>query len=84
MSRRKRRCVLCGSTRKIEEHHVGGRAFDFTLPLCHQHHVTITVGLKRLKIDTSMKAKQLVTACRATTYFLWMLLDRLESEDLRT
>jgi len=74
-------CVLCGSTRDIEEHHVGGRGFDFVLPLCHSHHVTITVGLKRLRIDTSRKAKQLVHAIRATTYFLWMLLDELAKED---
>jgi len=81
MSRFQRKCVLCGSTRNIEEHHVGGRGFDFVLPLCHQHHVTITVGLKRLRIDTTLKAKGLTHAIRATVYFLWMLLDQLGSED---
>jgi len=79
--RKLRRCVLCGSTRNIEMHHVGGRVFDFKLPLCHRHHVAITVGLRRLKIDTSANAKHLTHACRATTYFLWMLLDRLGGED---
>ena len=81
MSTPKHICVLCGSTRKIQMHHVGGRVFDFTLPLCHRHHVTITVGLKRLRIDTSAKAKHVRDACRATTYFLWMLLDQLGAEN---
>jgi len=81
MSRFENECVLCGSTRKLQKHHVGGRWFEFKLPLCHSHHVTITVGLKRLRIDTSRKAKHLLHAIRATLYFLWMLLDALARGD---
>ena len=81
MNSAERKCVLCGSAEKLEEHHVAGRGFEFTLPLCHPHHVTVTVGLKRLRIDTSRKAKQLLHPVRATTYFLWMLLDQLAIED---
>ena len=80
MSAPKPTCVLCGSARNIEMHHVGGRVFDFMLPLCHRHHVAITIGLKRLKIDTSSRAIHLKHACRATIYFLWVLLDQLENE----
>jgi uncharacterized ubiquitin-like protein YukD len=81
MSVSKPRCVLCLTTQEIDLHHVGGRAFDFRLPLCHEHHHMITVGLRRLKVDTSAKAKHLMHAIRATTYFLFMLLDQLGSED---
>jgi hypothetical protein len=77
MSRFDDKCVLCGSTRSLEKHHVGGHWFDFKLPLCHAHHATITVGLKRLRIDTSRRANHLLHAIRATLYFLWMLLDAL-------
>lgn len=81
MSKVEDECVLCGSNRDIEQHQVGGRWFEFKLPLCHPHHVTITVGLKRLKINTSRKARRLLDAIRATIYFLWMLLDALVRED---
>ena len=81
MSKFEQGCVLCGSGRNLEQHHVGGRWFEFELPLCHSHHVTITVGLKRLRINTSLKAKRLLQAIRATMYFLWMLLDALVRED---
>lgn len=74
-------CVLCGSTQNLEKHHVGGRGLEFVLPLCRPHHVSITVGLKRLRIDTSRKAKHLAHAIRATLYFLWMLLDEFGRED---
>jgi hypothetical protein len=73
--------VLCGSTRHLEEHHVGGRAFEFTITLCHPHHVAITIGLKRLKVDTSAKAKERRHALRATVYFLWMLLSEPEIDE---
>ena len=49
--------------------------FDFTVSLCHRHHVTITSGLRNLGIDTSAKATDLKDAIRATMYFLWILLD---------
>ena len=74
-------CVLCGSTRQLQNHHVGGRNIEFTLPLCHPHHKAITVGLKRLKIETSRKARERIQAIRATTYLLWMLLDEDKNND---
>lgn len=83
MSTARPRCVLCRSTKNIQMHHVGGQAFDFKLPLCHPHHVAITVGLKRLRIDTSAKAKRRMHALRATVYFLWMLLDEPEDSETR-
>jgi len=76
--KRVRKCVFCGSTRKIEIHHVAGRLFKFTVPLCHECHVDMTVGLKRLKIHTSRKVKSLLDPCRATIFFLWKLFEQFE------
>jgi len=75
------KCVFCGSTRKIEIHHVAGRLFNFTVALCHECHVDITVGLKRLKIHTSRKVKSLLDPCRATLFFLWKLFEQFEGSE---
>ncbi len=75
-----RDCVLCGGTQRIQEHHFAGHNFELTVTLCDPCHLPITVGLKRLKIDTSGKTpglEGLVYSFQATTYFQWILLAHL-------
>lgn len=74
-------CVFCESTEKIQKHHFAGHNFELTVPLCDPCHLSITVGLRRLKIDTTGKfagLAGLVHSFRATCYFQWMLLVHLE------
>jgi hypothetical protein len=76
-----RNCVLCESTKKLTKHHFAGHNFDLTDALCDPCHLPITVGLRRLKIDTTGKIKGLeglVHSLRATCYFQWVLLEHLE------
>ncbi len=79
-----RNCVLCGGTQRIQEHHFAGQNFDLTDALCEKTcHLPITVGLKRLKIDTTGKIKGLeglVHSLQATNYFQWELLKYLKKK----
>jgi hypothetical protein len=75
------RCVLCGSAEKLQQHHFAGHNFELTVALCDPCHLPITVGLRRLKIDTTGKfagLAGLVHSLRATCYFQWMLLAHLD------
>jgi hypothetical protein len=62
-------------------HHHAGRAFEFRVPLCRSCHVEATVALRRLKIDTSGKGRNItLEAYKAATFFLWFMLERLDLE----
>ncbi len=52
---RKPHCVLCGSTRDVELHHVGGRHHIawFTIPLCRIHHLRVTAALRVAGVNMS-------------------------------
>jgi hypothetical protein len=73
-----KKCVLCGSTEKIELHHVGGRNYVpwFTIPLCRDHHVKLTALIYQAGIDmryVSSEQERISTARQAAYVFLWML-----------
>ncbi len=70
------KCASCGSPHRIEWHHLGGRLFDLLVAECRECHLDLTVGLARLKIETSEKKGSLIDACRALVYFLWFFLDK--------
>ena len=53
---KKAKCACCGSTRRMQWHHLAGRLFNILVALCSACHLDITTGLARLKIETS-KAK---------------------------
>lgn len=77
------RCALCGSSKNVEFHHVGGRHHVawFTVPLCQHHHMRVTAGLHQAGVDmryTREKRERIRRARQATLVFLWILeeLDR--------
>jgi hypothetical protein len=74
------RCVKCGSTRKIEMHHIGGRNHIawFLVPLCRDHHVRLTVlieqaGGKEIMQYTDDEAERKRRVRLAVYIFLWFL-----------
>jgi hypothetical protein len=81
---RGRRCAICGSTKEIEEHHLGGRkhAAYFTIPLCHSHHKAVTIAITRAKVSmqrTSDTAERARRARLATYVFLWFLEEAMQT-----
>jgi len=80
-----RRCVLCGSTRELTRHHVGGRNFIgwFTMSLCARCQVIFHARQRAAGIDlrsTPSPLMRLIRALKMTVLFMWMLLDMLEKE----
>ena len=72
------RCAKCGSSSRVELHHIGGRKHVawFTIPLCQEHHVEITTEIRRAGIDmqhTGNKEERLKRARRAIYVCLWFL-----------
>jgi hypothetical protein len=75
---RVRHCAICGSTKEIQEHHLGGRkhAAYFTIPLCRPHHEAVTIAIARGGINpqrTSNTAERPRRARQAAYVFLWFL-----------
>lgn len=73
-------CAICGSTKAVEEHHLGGRnhAAYFTIPLCRSHHEALTVAIARAGVQmqhTSDKTERARRARLAAYVFLWFLDD---------
>lgn len=78
----KRVCVICGSDRKVEDNHAGGRNFMawFTIVFCQQHHEQFHRQLENAEVYlryTPNKLKRLVGAALALTIALWMVLQAL-------
>src|SRR4051812_22515287 len=74
-------CALCGSSKKIELHHGGGRNHVpwFTIPLCREHHVKVTALIYQAGIDmryVSSEEERLSIARQAIYVFLWILEER--------
>ena len=80
-----RRCNLCGGTRKVTHHHVGGQNFIawFTMSLCDSCQVIFHARQRAAGIDlrcTPNPVSRLVRALKMTLLFMWMLLDMFERE----
>jgi hypothetical protein len=47
---RAQRCAFCGSTDRVEAHHLGGRehARYYTIPLCGEHHNRVTRAIEQM------------------------------------
>jgi hypothetical protein len=73
---RNAKCACCGKTRHIVWHHFAGRLFDMLIALCAACHLEITIGLARLRIETSKKRGSLKHGCRAIVYLLWFVHDK--------
>lgn len=71
------RC-LCGSSKDVEWHHLGGRnhVVWFLAPLCREHHVELTTMLHRAGVEmryTPDSSERMRRARLATYVFLWFL-----------
>jgi hypothetical protein len=80
-----RRCAICGSTKDVQDHHLGGRkhAAYFTLPLCCFHHEAVTIALARVRINmqyTSDEAERSRRARMAAYIFLWFLDEAIQTK----
>jgi hypothetical protein len=80
-----RRCVLCGSSRDVTKHHVGGQNFIawFTMSLCARCQEIFHARQRAAGIDlrsTPNPVKRLIRALKMTFLFAWMLLDMLERQ----
>lgn len=84
-SMRVRRCAICGSTKNVLEHHLGGwrHAPFFTLPLCEPHHAKVTAlilqssrqnGIDLMQGTTDVE-ERIRRARTAGMIFLWYLDD---------
>jgi hypothetical protein len=79
-----RRCVLCGSRRKMHEHHIGGQNhFSWlTMLLCEPCHEDFHARFRQ-SIDyhfTPNAKMRLIRAMQAVLVFLWVLLEMLVKE----
>jgi hypothetical protein len=80
-----RRCVFCGSTRDVTQHHGGGQNFIawFTMPLCARCQEIFHAKQRAAGIDlrsTPNPTKRWIRALKMTFLFAWMLLDLLDRQ----
>lgn len=78
------RCVLCGSRRKVHEHHLGGRNHIswLTMLLCEACHETFHAKFRQ-SVNyhfTPNNQLRLIRAMQAVLVFLWVLLEMLMKE----
>lgn len=77
------RCVICGSTLRVEANHVGGcnHIAWFTSPLCGEHHDRFHVLLRQVRLDlryTSDPVERAIRVLKAILVFAWMVLEGLQ------
>jgi len=77
-------CAICGSTKDLQEHHLGGRnhAAYFTIPLCVQHHQAVTIAIQRADRDmmsyTSDRTERLRRIVMACSVLQWYACQQLQ------
>ena len=79
------RCVLCGSTRKVEMNHAGGKHFVawFTMPFCYEHHARFHILVQQAGVDleyTSNPIERYQRAMSAIKICEWMILEAMKKE----
>lgn len=79
-----RRCVLCGSRRKLHEHHIAGQNHIswLTMLLCEPCHESFHARFRQ-SVDyrfTPNSKMRLIRAMQAVLVFLWVLLEKLVKE----
>ena len=84
-----KRCVLCGSTHKVQANHLGGRCHLawFTMPFCGECHLLFHEMVKRAGIDLSYTHDPIERTRRALAAIKiaeWMLLEQLKKRVTQT
>src|SRR5437867_4120261 len=88
---RRLRCALCGSSDRVQRHHLGARnhAPFFTIPLCWEHHKRVTAAIQQMGrqmggIDlmkyTSDISERARRARLAAYVFLWFIEDVMNNQ----
>jgi hypothetical protein len=80
-----RKCVICGSTRRVEANHVGGRNHIawITSPLCGEHHDRFHALLCQAGVDlryTREPVERGLRVLKAMFVFGWMVVEGLKHE----
>ena len=82
-----RYCAFCGSTKNIEEHHLGGRKHSpyFTIPLCEPHHQEVSIAIQRaygemmrFTSDRTERLRRIVMAC---SVLMWQACKHLQGPE---
>ena len=79
-------CAICGSTKDLQEHHLGGRkhAAYFTIPLCVPHHQEVSIAIQRADAEmmkfTSDRAERLRRIVMACTVLEWYACQQLKDQ----
>lgn len=76
-------CAICGSMRRVEANHVGGRKHLawFTSPLCGEHHDRFHALLRQIGVDlqyTPEPVERAIRVLKALLVFAWMVLEGLQ------
>jgi hypothetical protein len=79
-----RRCVLCGTSRRVHEHHIGlqNHVPWLEMLLCEACHETFHARFRQ-SVDyrfTPNHKMRLIRAMQAVLVFLWVLLEMLVKE----
>jgi hypothetical protein len=79
------RCVICGSARKVEMNHIGGRHFVawFTVPFCYEHHARFHIQVQQAGVDLRYTSDPIERARRALAAIKiceWVLLEMMKEE----
>lgn len=83
---KKPRCIICGSAKKLEMHHAGGRQFVawFTMPFCYEHHARLHVLLQQAEVDLRYTDDSIERARRALAAIKvceWIILEIMKEEN---
>ncbi len=81
-----RRCVICGSSRRVEDNHVGGRNHVawFTASLCGDHHDRFHELLRQMRLElryTPDRVERAIRVLKSILVFAWMVLEGLQHAD---
>jgi hypothetical protein len=82
---KKPRCIICGSARKVEANHVGGRHHlaAFTMPFCYECHSRFHVQLRQAGVClefTEDGVERTRRALAAISVAVWVLLEKQREE----
>ena len=84
-NRKRARCVICGTDKNVQHHHIGGRNHIvwLTAPLCRAHHDRCHLLLQINDVDleyTTNPVRRLHYALMAITIFVFMIQGALHRD----
>jgi hypothetical protein len=79
------RCVICGSARKVEMNHAGGKHFVawFSMLFCNEHHARFHILVQQAGVDLRYTSDPIERARRALAAIKvceWVVLEMMKEE----